>query len=219
MNEAAPIARAGSVAAVVALNALPLWGVLAGEWSLGALMVLFWLENVFAGLATAVRMAALPGPSVLHAMKFVAVPFFAIHYGGFALLHALFVFAQFVPDGAAVWTERGFWPAVAIAAAVQAWQAWQAHRAYVPAAITEAERQSGHRDPAVARTQVAPLMRLTIEPYFRVGILHVVIVIGAMLALLLGTPLAALLLLIVLKAAYEIASTLGAVRRLVASAH
>jgi hypothetical protein len=213
------MARVAAIVAVLGLNALPLWGVLAGEWSIGALMVLFWLENVFAGFATAARMAALPGPTVLQGMKFVAVPFFAVHYGGFALVHALFVFAQFVPEGATVWAEPGFWPAVAIAAAVQGWQAWQAHRATVPAPVSEAARQAGHRDPRIAREQAMPLMRLMLEPYLRVGILHVVIVIGAVVSLLLGTPLASLVLLILLKAAYEIAQALGLVKRLVDSAH
>jgi hypothetical protein len=214
--------RADIVAAIVlalALNALPLWGVLAGEWSIAALMVLFWIENVFAGLVTAARMAMLPGPTVLQGMKFAAIPFFAVHYGGFALVHGLFVFAQFVPDGVSVWREPGFGWAVLVAAGVQAWQAWQEHRIHVPEPVTEAERQAGHKDPKVAREQTIPLMRLMAEPYLRVGILHVVIVIGAMVSVLLGTPLASLLLLIALKAAYEIAQATGAVKRLLARAH
>ena len=206
-----------AIVVAIVINAVPLWGVLAGEWSIGALMVLFWIENVFAGLAQAVRMAALPGPTVMHGMKFVVIPFFLVHYGGFAFVHALFVFAQFVPDGAPVWHERGFRLAVVAAAGVQAWQAWQAHRAYVPPAFTEEERKAGHKDPKVAREQVQPLARLMAEPYLRVGILHVVIIIGAMLAMLSGTPLASLLLLIALKGVYEVAQATGAIRRVLAT--
>ena len=213
--------RANVVAAIVvaiALNALPLWGVLAGEWSIGALMVLFWIENVFAGLATGVRIGLMPGPTVLHGMKFVALPFFLFHYGMFTAIHGIFVFAQFVPDGVAVWNQRGFAVAVLVAAAIQGWQAWQAHRAYEPAPVTEAERQAGHKDPTIAREQAMPLMRLMFEPYLRVGVLHIVIVIGAVISLLLGTPLASLVLLIVLKTAYEIAQALGITKRWIARA-
>ena len=206
-----------AVAIALLLNALPLWGVLAGEWSIAALMVLFWLENVFAGVAIVARMAALPGPPVLQAMKAGIIPFFLIHYGMFAFVHGMFVFLQFVPEDAPVWNQRGFWWAVAIALAVQGWQAWQAHRAYVAPTVTEEERKAGRKNAKLAKAQASPLMDLMGEPYLRVGILHIVIVIGAVISLLFGTPLASLLLLIALKAAYEIAQATGALKRWVSS--
>lgn len=213
-----PADKAVGIAVALLLNIVPLWGVLAGEWSIAALMVLFWLENVFAGIGIVARMAALPGPSVLQGMKFAVIPFFLIHYGMFTLVHGMFVFLQFVDDDAPVWRERGFWWAVAVALAVQAWQSWRAHRDYVAPAVTDAEAKAGHEDPKVARGLALPLMHLMGEPYLRVGILHVVIVIGAVISLLLGTPLASLLLLIALKAAYEIAQATGTLKRLVAHA-
>ena len=221
MSPAAPAPRAGAfdTALVLALNALPLWGVLAGEWSIGALMLLFWLENLFAGGFQALRMLALPGPPVLHGMKFVVLPFFAVHYGGFAFVHGMFVYAQFIPDGFSPGAQPGFWLAVAVALGVQGTMAWQLHRAYRAPVHEPQVLQASHKDPHVARTLVAPLTRLMIEPYVRVGILHVVLVIGAFASLLLGTPLASLVLLVLLKAGYELAQARGLVRRFVERAH
>jgi hypothetical protein len=201
------------VALVLALNALPIWGVLAGDWSIAALMVLFWLENAFAGIGIAARMLLLPGPNVVHGMKFVLLPFFLIHYGGFTAIHGVFVFTMFAKDFS-LGAQPGFWWAVLAAAIVQGWQAWQKHRAYVPPQWSDEQRAAGHKDPLMARRQVLPLMRLMSEPYLRVGILHVVIVIGGMIALALGAPIAALLLLIALKIAYELAQVSGAVGRM-----
>jgi hypothetical protein len=154
----------------------------------------------------------MPGPSVMHAAKFVFLPFFLVHYGGFTAIHGVFVFtmfAQHFSPGA----QPGFWLAVVAAFAVQGWQAWQRHRAYVPPQWSEEQRAAGHKDALMARRQALPLMRLMSEPYLRVGILHVVIVIGGMLALAAGTPMASLLLLIALKVAYEIAQVRGVVGR------
>lgn len=200
------------IALVVVLNALPVWGVLAGEWSIGALMVLFWLENVAAGLVHALRMAIVGGPPVLRAMKIAMIPFFCLHYGLFTLGHAFFVFGQFVEAGESVWTQPGMGWAIAVAVGVIAWQGWEAHRRApaLPAAWTptpeELATPLGRR---LAREQAGPMIRLMMEPYLRVGILHVVIVVGGGLALLLGSPLVALLMLVLLKAAYEVALARG----------
>lgn len=219
MNAAAP-ARAGKLdlALVLALNALPLWGVIAGEWGIGALMVLFWLENVFAGAYQALRMVMLPGEGVIRAMKFLAVPFFVVHYGLFTAVHGLFVFTMLVPAGEPVSAEAAFGWAVLAALVVQGWQAWQAHVAYVPQPLDAAQRQAGHADPGTARAQVRPLVQLMVEPYPRVGVLHVVIVLGGLASVMLGTPLASLVLLVMLKTALELAQASGAMARLVASA-
>ncbi len=208
-----PRLRAFDVVLVLAFNALPVWGVLSGEWSIGALMLLFWIENLFAGLGVALRMLLLPGPRVLHGMKFVMLPFFTVHYGLFVLVHGVFVHVMFVRGGPSPYDQPGFHWAVAAALAVQGWQAWQAHRAYRPPHWTDEERAQAHVDPAMARKQVLPLMQLMAEPYLRIGILHVVIIVGGMLALALGTPMASLLLLVALKTTYELAQASGAVAR------
>jgi hypothetical protein len=219
LNAAAP-ARAGKLdlALVLALNALPLWGVIAGEWGIGALMVLFWLENVFAGAYQALRMVMLRGEGVIRAMKFLAVPFFVVHYGLFTAVHGLFVFTMLVPAGEPVAAEAAFGWAVLAALVVQGWQAWQAHVAYVPQALDAVQRQAGHADPGTARAQVRPLVQLMVEPYPRVGVLHVVIVLGGLASAMLGTPLASLVLLVLLKTGLELAQASGAMARLVASA-
>lgn len=198
---------------VLASNALTLWWVWRGDWSLSSLMVLFWAENLIVGLLYLARTLAMPGPPVLHGMKFVIVPFFCLHYGLFLGLHALFVFGGVVPDGSAPTAATGFWWALLAAALSSAWQAWQAHRAYVAPTYDADTVAASHQDAKVARRLVTPLMRLTAEPYLRVAILHVVLVIGAIGSLALGSPWFMLLLLVLLKTAYELAQARGWIGR------
>ena len=212
MEAAAPRSeKAGQVDTVLVLasNALSLWWVWRGEWTLSTLMVLFWAENLVVGLLYFARTLALPGPPVLHGMKFVMVPFFCLHYGLFLGLHALFVFGSVVSDGSAPTAAAGFWWALLAAAASSTWQAWQAHRAYVAPTYDADTIAASHQDAKVARRLVTPLMRLTAEPYLRVAILHVVLVIGAIGSLALGSPWFMLLLLVVLKTIYELAQARG----------
>lgn len=216
MTKAAEIpAKAGWIdtAFVLASNALTLWWVWRGDWSLSSLMVLFWAENLIVGQLYLARTLALPGPPVLHGMKFVIVPFFCLHYGLFLGLHALFVFGGIVQDGSAPSAATGFWWALLAAALSSAWQAWQAHRAYVAPTYDADTIAASRKDAKVARRLVTPLMRLTAEPYLRVAILHVVLVIGAMGSLALGSPWFMLLLLVALKTAYELAQARGWIGR------
>lgn len=202
-------ASAMDTALVLLSNGLTLWWVWRGDWTLSSLMVLFWTENLIIGLLYLARALAFPGPPVQHGMKFVIVPFFCLHYGLFLGLHALFVFGGVVPDGSAPTAAAGFWWALLAAALSSSWQAWQAHRAYVPPTYDADTIAASHKDAQVARRLVTPLMRLTGEPYLRVAILHVVLVIGAIGSLALGSPWFMLALLVALKTIYELAQARG----------
>jgi hypothetical protein len=207
----------GNVVVPIALtliaNALAAWFALRGGWTVGALMTLFWFENGMVGLAQAARLLALPGPPVLHGMKFVLLPFFALHYGLFFVLHGFFVNAVFVDTFEAPTAAPGFLIALLASAVAIAWQAGHAHLAYVVPAHAPDEIAASHRDATVARRLVLPLMKVGVEPYPRVIALHLALVLGGMLGLWLGTPWAAAVLLLVLKTAIELAQALGFGRR------
>jgi hypothetical protein len=205
------------MALAVAANALTAWFVFRGGWTVGALMTLFWFGNGLVGLAQGARLLALPGPPVLHGMKFVLVPFFALHYGAFFVLHGLFVNAMFVDPFESPTAAPGFLVALLASLVAIAWQAARAHVACVAPVHTAGEVAASHEDATVARRLVLPLVKLGIEPYPRVVALHLVLVVGGLLALRLGTPWAAAALLLVLKTAIEAAQAAGAGRSRVAS--
>jgi hypothetical protein len=107
-----------SCLALIVANLLPLAGVLFFGWSVFAVMFWCWMENVLTGAFNVLRMAAARGTIVpksvnlptdqvppflnpaamgnLSALaKLFFIPFFIIHYGIFTLVHGVFIFALF----------------------------------------------------------------------------------------------------------------------------
>lgn len=176
-----------SSAALVLANLVPLAGVLLGLWSVAEIMILFWAENVVIGLFNLLRMA-----TVLLGRRerelLVLMPFFAVHYGGFAAVHGLFVmhlfgapeFADFAGVPALLLSPAGLlWPLLALAAS---------H------GLSFALNFLG----AGEWRRIEP-NALMFQPYGRVIVLHLVIIAGGAIALALGAPIGALALLVLLK--------------------
>src|SRR3989442_15149815 len=99
MNPTPPVeARRLPPSAVLLLvaNAAPLVGVLLHHWTVFAVVLLYWSENVIVGGFNVLRMLfAQPQQGLAWAMKGFLIPFFCIHYGMFTFVHGVFVFALF----------------------------------------------------------------------------------------------------------------------------
>ena len=124
--------------------------------------------------------------------KLFLIPFFIVHYGGFTLVHGIFVFAVFgnaanvspseMSAGFIVETIRSsgvVWAALALLAS---------HGfSFVTNYLGAGEYRNA--DPKVLMGQ----------PYARVIVLHITIIFGGFVMLSLGSPRAGLVLLVVLK--------------------
>jgi hypothetical protein len=179
--------RIAASAAVVAINLaafLPVWW---GSWSVFALLGLYWFENLVLGVVQFLRMRRVERVQKRKEV-FALSGFFAMHYGLFTLVHGIFVLVFFglILAGAHDGGASGWWIAALVVAGVPA---FAYHRDYVRA---DAARH-------------ASLDRLMLEPYARVVVLHLVVLLGAWLALSLQQPRALLLLLVGLKLAVELA--------------
>ena len=76
----------------VVINFIPFLGVLFWGWGVGALVILYWLENVVVGFITLFRMALSAASSAASMVSLVfIVPFFCLHYGLFCFVHGVFV--------------------------------------------------------------------------------------------------------------------------------
>lgn len=78
---------------VLVTNLFLLAGVLAWGWPAGNVFVLFWIENVILGAATAVKIATADGVDPASASttpRWARTLFFVFHYGIFALVHGVF---------------------------------------------------------------------------------------------------------------------------------
>ncbi len=189
-----------SVITLIAANLFPLFGALFLGWGVFPIMFLFWLENVVIGAFNVLRMlVASPSAPSKWMFKVIGVPFFVVHYGMFTLGHGVFVLELF--GGDLMGNSKG-WPLTLerILGGLSAHHLWVALLALVASHgfsfawnyIRKGEYR--HASPEA----------LMVRPYGRVVLLHVTIIFGALLIALFGTPVVALMLLVVLKVAIDV---------------
>jgi hypothetical protein len=202
--------QAGDVRAtgwlLVAANLVPIYGVFVHGWEVFPLILLYWLENLWLGALHLVRIAATPlgedvPPLASLAGKAFFMPFFAIHYGGFCMVHGVFVFAMF-SDGLDPF-GMGFFPNVdGIMEAVRTYHlelpllalAISHLVSLVRHVLLAGERHSFEDGSAALMGSI----------YGRIVVLHLAILFGSFFVLALGSPAIALVLLVLLKAAFDL---------------
>lgn len=204
-QESSPLAVAG----LVAVNAVPLVGVLVFGWSLHALLIIYWLESGVIGALNLPKILLAAGSEVpgnfsatingrqidlsgpaeprtgLHVYP-TNVPiagFFLLHYGVFWIVHGVFVllFPAFAP-GAGVGGFSVATVLLGVAGMVVS---------HAGSFLTNFVGREEYR-----ATSPGTQMK---EPYRRVVVLHLTIIFGAFGVSMLGVPLVALVLLVGLK--------------------
>jgi hypothetical protein len=203
-GEAAPAAahtaKPVSAWVLVAANLLPLYGVLFWSWEAFPLLVLFWVENVILGLLNAARMLAIdPGDAASWAGKLAMVPLFCALYGFFTAVHGVFVFSMF-----------GKYPVAGLDVLAPALRAAQDWNLALPIGALAASHLFSFFWNYLYRGEFrrASLHKQMTRPYARVMILHVTLIFGGFGAMLLGSPLWALLVLLGVKIALDLRSHL-----------
>ena len=183
-----------SVLALLAANVFPVVGVVFLGWDVFLVLALFWTENLVIGFYTALKMLLVSNSS--WTARWAATAFFCVHYGLFTLVHGMFVFVvfggQFFGDSSAE--------------AVSTWQriagsqlGWGGLALFISHGVSFFYNYIGAHE--YRRSRLATVME---EPYGRVVLLHLTIIFGGFLVMLLGSPVAGLLLLVVLKTAMDI---------------
>jgi len=189
-----------SAAVLVAANLVPLVGVLGLHWTVFSVLLLYWCENVVVGLFNILRMlAATPKDMAADAGKLFLIPFFTFHYGMFAMVHGIFVLTLFGPGGHVSPSPATF------IAAVSAAGVWYG----VLAMVLSHGFSFLHNYIAGGEFRRASLPQLMFQPYARVMVLHVTILIGGFAAKAMGAPVAALIVLIALKTALDLRAHLA----------
>src|SRR6185503_10154265 len=83
-----------------AANMVPLFGVLALDWTVFSILLLYWCENVVVGVFNVLRLIFVqPRNPVVWVGKGFLIPFFMVHYGGFTFVHGMFVLSMFGGKG------------------------------------------------------------------------------------------------------------------------
>lgn len=187
------------VIAVLVINLIPAVCVLWFGWSALTLLLLYWVENVVLGLINVVKIIAVSIAEGVSGVltAFFIVPFFIIHYGAFCAGHLIFTLLLVggISSGGdplqavgIVWTDR--WNYVGPLLAMTAFHL---------AALVQWFRAGAWKG-KTANVQMG-------EPYGRIIIMHVTILVGAMLIVITHQPAAAVALLAVLKTLFEAVQT------------
>lgn len=187
-------------------NVVPLVGVLTHHWTVFAVVLLYWCENVVVGVFNVLRMlCARPRDPLAQAGKLFLIPFFCVHYGGFTFVHGIFVFSLF--GGGLKGLDLG--PHTVLTAVRQAGLGWA-----VAALFASHGFSFVHNYLAGGEYRNVGLSQLMTQPYARVVVLHIAIIIGGVLVTALGSPIPALVLLIVLKTGLDFGAHLVERRKL-----
>ena len=190
-----------SSAVLVLANLLPLYGVIALDWSVRSVIILFWLENFVIGVLNVLRILTAGASQVPLGMKLFSAAFFTVHYGGFWAGHGFFIFAMFegaMAPGAPVTPADDMLTSLR-AEILDGWLLWPLIGIALSHLFSYVVNYVGGGE--FRRTSARELMK---QPYARVIVLHVTIIIGGLLIQTLNSPAPALILLIAIKIAVDL---------------
>jgi len=197
--------RGISLAALVLVNLIPVFGVFYWQWDVASLVILYWSENIVIGFYTLVKMLVRSPIGGI----FMGT-FFVIHYGGFCGFHGIFVLALTTGE-MPPFMEGEPWPlffvfaqllfdvvAHVLAMAPPDWIA-----GFVALFVSHGISLfvNYYRGGEYKAQQSKDLMT---APYKRIVVLHVAIIAGGFAVMALGSPIPLLLLLVALKLVIDV---------------
>lgn len=203
-----------SLLALVAVNLLPLVGVFVFAWDAAVIVLLYWTQNLVIGTYNILRLALVRVPvPLLHAGKLFAIPFFALHFGGFCAVHGLFLMAFFKLGGGpdAILSEAsrtGFFVFFDLLTSVfrGLWRSPPPAFRWLVIGLLASHGISFVQNYLVGgEREFLTIGELMLQAYKRIFVLHIAILAGAVPVLLLDSPAALLVILVLLKVALDIA--------------
>jgi len=188
-----------SIFLLIAANLLPLIGVLFFGWRVFPILLLFWLENIIAGLFNLPRIWFSRGDkehSHLRSKKITSMLFFSIHYGIFTLVHGIFVMALFGPDS----LKQGSISVQEVFYLIGQYHLqWALLALFISHFFSFMNNYLGKQE-----YQQVSIKQLMNEPYARVIILHLTILGGGFVLTALGQPVWGVVLLLVIKTIIDV---------------
>ena len=184
-----------STLALLTANLMPLLGVLAWNWNIAPIMVFYWSENLVVGFYNVLKMrlaqgsvagsnTTLNGHPVQQSDRRAMIVFFSFHYGMFTLGHGIFVLVMFGVGFSGIFSELG-----------------------LALLFLTVSHGISYRRNFIGRGEYQRVAFTTLfwQPYSRVIIMHLTILLGGTWAQAKGSPLYALLVLVILKTAIDLA--------------
>ncbi|MGD9350104.1 MAG: DUF6498-containing protein [Desulfobacterales bacterium] len=202
-----------SITALMVANLVPLIGVVFLGWDAAAIVLLYWLENLIIGFFNILRMLLVKVESRSRQFqKLFMIPFFCVHFGGFCAVHGVFLLVFFKigsPDDAmadsGAWLGPFIFLQLLYGVVMQLWHSrppgleWPAVGLFVSHGISFIKNFINGQQYLSLK-----MKDIMMRPYKRIILMHVAIIIGGVLIMKLGSPLALLCVLILLKIGLDI---------------
>lgn len=197
--------------ALTAANLVPLFGAFFLGWEAFDIVLLYWAENLAVGFYNILKIAFVQvSRPIEHLGKLFLIPFFAVHYGGFTAGHGFFILMLF-KKGEEPFPAGDAWPCFFVFLQMllnvikQAYSVMSTPMRYALAGLFLSHGISFVYNYLLKgefkRTNPQKLMS---SPYARIVVMHLAIIIGAFISMALGSPVAVLAVLVVLKTALDI---------------
>ena len=202
-----------SITALMVANLVPLIGVVFLGWDAASIVLLYWIENLIVGIFNVLRMFLVKVESrSKQFQKLFMIPFFCIHFGGFCAVHCFFLLVFFKigsPDDAMA--DSGAWlgPLIFLqllyGVVMQLWHGRPPGLEWPVVGLFVSHGISFIRNFIYGQQYLSLKVKsIMMRPYKRIVLMHVVIILGAVLIMKLGSPVALLSLLIFLKVALDL---------------
>jgi hypothetical protein len=189
-----------SVIVLILTNLVPIYAVLFMHWDAFLVVFLFWTENIIIGFFNVLKMAfAPPDTTGKWGKRASIIPFFCVHYGMFALVHGALVFAIF----GGMFEQDDLFAGISETyhSLINPAFGWAVLALAVSHAVSFIVNYIGKGE--YKKTTLGQLM---VQPYGRVIVLHITVLIGGFLVMALGSPVVGLILLIAIKTYVDIYS-------------
>ncbi|MEM6821909.1 MAG: DUF6498-containing protein [Verrucomicrobiota bacterium] len=199
-----------SLWALILANTIPLVGCFFWDWDAKLIVLYFWIENLIIGGYNVLKMLFLPSATSRdRKRKIFMTVFFLIHYSGFCAAHGLFLseFALQATPGESSLSEERMGQAVLWGPLVFLGLIYQLVIQIVPflpgasflgiiaLVISHGVSWINHYWIKNERATLK-LRQLMVQPYRRIVLLHIVIILGSLPIVALGSPMPLLVLLV-----------------------
>jgi len=194
-----------SLLSLVAVNLIPLAGVLVFGWDVAALVILYWSENLVLGFYTLLKMVVKGGARGLGLGLF-----FCIHYGGFCAVHGMLIMDMLVSDEfdpfpGEPWPFFLVFPQLLINVARGVLASAPPEWLYAFCALVISHGVSFVMNFLLGRERdELTVKKLMGAPYGRIVVLHFAVIIGGFGVMALGQPVAMLVVLVLLKLGVDV---------------
>lgn len=184
-----------TLVSLVAVNLIPLVGVLFYQWDIFTLMFLFWAESAVVGFYAILKFFK---ESLV--LGLVLTAFFSIHFGGFMFIHLVFLTSVF--GDSYTLTSIGLLTKEDLVIMLST--------ITIPLIALFVSHGISFIKHFVKKTEIGhkQIIRLMTEPYKRVGLMHITIIFGSFLVSVLNNPVFGLIILVLLKIMTDIGSHL-----------